>query len=89
MNQFTRLNVPNLNEAGLERKDIRIIQRKRLRCSFPGDFPVLSCTPSIPIDEEAEVGIIEKEFSIEALDMDRFDVFSSSDEIKRGIGLVE
>lgn len=82
MDQFTRLDMPNLDEARLECEDIRIVQRKGLWCSFPRDFPVLSCTPAIAVDKETEIRVIEKEFTIQSLDMDRFDVFPPRHKVK-------
>ena len=64
MNQFARLNMSNLNEAWLERENVRIAQCKRCRCPFPLDLPVLSGPPAIAIDEEAEVRIIEEEIGV-------------------------
>ena len=59
MNQFARLNVSYLNEIRLKCQDVRIVECKGLWCSFPLDSPVLSGSPTISVDEEGEVGIVE------------------------------
>ena len=54
----------NLDEARLERENVRITQCKRCRGSLPLDLPILSSAPAIAIDEEAKVGIIEEEIGV-------------------------
>ena len=61
---------------------------KCLRTAFPIYYPVRSRPPAVPIHEEREVSIVEKELAIEALDRDRNDVFAS-DKIERGVGVIE
>jgi hypothetical protein len=53
------------------------------------DLPVRAGSPAIAVDEEAEVGVVEKKFAVQALDVDGFDVFLSGDEVQGGVGLVE
>ena len=59
MNQFARLDVPDLDKARLKRQDVWVIQRKALRCTLPLDLPVWPCTPAIAVDKETEVGVIK------------------------------
>ena len=82
MNQLARLNMPYLDKVRFESKNIRIIQSKCLRCSFPLDLPILPCSPAIPIDKEAEVGIVEKEFAVQSLDVDGLDVLFSCHKVE-------
>ena len=64
MNQLTRLDVSDLNETWLKGQDVWIAQRKCLWLAFPSDLPIRSDTPSVAVDEETEVGIVEQEFSV-------------------------
>lgn len=50
--QLTGLNVANLNEIRLKCQDVGVIEREGLRRALPIDSPVLSCSPSITIDEK-------------------------------------
>lgn len=61
---------------------------KGLRPTFPIYNPVRSRPPTISIHKEREVGVVEKKFTIEPFDGNRDDIFAS-DEIERGIGVVE
>ena len=89
MNQLARLNVSYLDEVGLKGQDVRVVERECLRCSLPLNLPVLSSSPAVAVDEEGEVGVVEQELAVQALDVDWLDVLFSCDEVKRGIGLVQ
>jgi len=89
MHTRTRLHMPDLNEARLKSQYVRVGQGKRLGLAFPGNLPVLPGSPAVPIDKEGEVGIVEKEFAVEPLNMDGFGVFLSGDKIEGGVGLVK
>lgn len=52
MNQHTSLHVSYFDEAGLEGKDVRIEDGKRLRRALPRDLPVRTRPPTIAVDEE-------------------------------------
>ena len=55
VNQFARLDMPNLDEEWLKCEDVWIVECECLWCAFPLDLPILPCPPAIPIDEEAKV----------------------------------
>jgi hypothetical protein len=86
MNQLSCFHVSNLDKARFERENARVIKRKGLRRSFPLDPPIWSCPPAVPVHEETEVRVVEKEFSAEALDVNGFGVFH---EVKGGIGYIK
>lgn len=81
VNQFAGFNVSDLDEAGLEREDVWVIQCKRLWCAFPGDFPIRPSPPAVSVDKETKVGVIEQELAIQPLDVDGLDVFFPRDKI--------
>src|SRR5690242_5390129 len=81
--------MPDLDEAWLESKNIRIIQGEALRRALPLYFPILSCAPAVPVDEERKIRIIEQELAIQPLNMYGLDVFLASDKVQRRVGLVE
>lgn len=81
VDEGTGLHMPDLDEARFERENVWIRQRKGLRLPFPGDLPIGTCTPPVPIDEERELRVIEKKLAVETLEMDGFDVFFACDEI--------
>lgn len=89
MNQLASFDVSYLNETRLEGKNVGVIQSKCLWSSFPGDLPVLSSSPPIPIDEETEVRIVEQELAVKTLNMNWLDIFFSCDEVKGRVCLVE
>ena len=72
----------NLHEVRLKRKYVRIRQGECVRVPFPADLPIRTGPPAIAVDEEGEVAIVKKKFSIQSLNMNRFDIFSSSNEVK-------
>ena len=82
VDQLAGLDVPNFNKARLEGQNIRVMQRKSLRCALPLDFPVGPRPPTVPVDEETEIGIVEQELAVQPLDMDRLDVFFPRYEIE-------
>ena len=88
MNQFTRLNVSYLNEIRLKCQNVGVVECKSLRRSFPLNLPVLSRSPSVPVDEEREVRVVKEELAVQTLYVDRLDVLLSCDEVQRGIGLI-
>jgi len=59
VNQSTCLNVAYLDKAWLERENVWIRQRKRLRLPFPYNLPIRSGAPAISVDEEGKVRVIE------------------------------
>lgn len=61
---------------------------KGVRPTFPVYHPIRSSPPTISIDKEREVSVVEKKFAIESFDRDRDDIFTS-DEIERGICVIE
>lgn len=82
MYQLTGFKVSNFNEARFKSKDVWIREGECCRVAFPSNSPVWSSSPSITVNEEGEIGIIEQELSVEPLNMDRFDVFFSCHEIQ-------
>ena len=89
MDTSARLHMSNLDEARFESQDIGVRQRERLRLSLPGDAPIGSGAPPVPIDEEGEIGVIEQELAVQALDMDRFRLLLARHEVQRSVRLVE
>ena len=89
MDASARLHMSNLDEARFESQDIGVRQRERLRLSLPGDAPIGSGAPPVPIDEEGEIGVIEQELAIQTLDMDRFRLLLARHEVQRRVRLVE
>ena len=83
------LDVSNLDEAGLEREDVRVGQRKRRRLTLPADLPLRTRAPAVPVHEEGKVRVVEQEVAVQALDVYRLDVFPSRDKVQRRVGLVE
>ena len=83
------LDMPELDKVGFESKDPGVTKCKALRRSFPVDPPLWPRAPTMLVDEERELGVVEQKFAIETLDMDRPDAFLASDKVQRSIGLVE
>jgi hypothetical protein len=75
----------NLDKASFERENVRVIERKCLRRSLPPDHPISSCPPAVPVHEETEVGVVEKEFSMETLSVNGFGVLVAGHKAKGGI----
>jgi hypothetical protein len=75
----------NLDKARFERENVRVIERKCLRRSFPPDHPIWSCPPAVPVHEETEVGVVEKKFSMETLDVNGFGVLVAGHKVKGGV----
>jgi hypothetical protein len=82
MDQFARLNVSDLNEIRFEGEYIWIGQGKGARCAFPGNSPVGSSPPSVPVDKERKVAVIEKEFAIHPLNVNWFDILFPGNEVQ-------
>ena len=82
MNQFARFDMPYFDERRLKRKNVRVIERERLRRTLPLDFPVRSRAPAIPIYKEAEIRVVQEELPVQSFDVDRFDILFPSHEIK-------
>lgn len=89
MHQRARLHMSDLDKARLKRQDVRIAQRERGRLSLPCDLPVRARAPSVAVDVEREVGVVEQELAVQAIDGDGLDVFFAGDEVERGVGRVE
>lgn len=83
------LDVSELDEVGFECQDPRIAERKANGCTFPINAPFWSCSPSVTVDEEGELRVVEQEFAIETLNVDGLDVLLARDEVKGSIGLIE
>lgn len=81
MNQLACLDMADLNEIRLKRKDVGIAERKCLWSALPLDLPIGSRPPTISVDKEAEVGIIEQKLEVEALQVDRFHVLLPSHKV--------
>lgn len=52
VDQFTRLDVSDLNEVGLKSKDVGIRKRECVGITLPRNPPVRSSAPAIAVDEE-------------------------------------
>lgn len=65
MDQLARLDMADLDEVRLERQNVRVRQRKRVGRAFPRDLPVGSRAPSVAVDEEREVAVVEKELAVD------------------------
>lgn len=89
MHQSARFDVPYLDEARLEREDVRVRQRKRHRVALPRNLPIRTRPPAVAIDEERKLGIVQEELAIEPFEVDGFDVLLPCDKVQRRIGLVE
>ena len=89
MSQSTGFDVAHLDETRFKGQDVGIRQGETLWLTFPIDLPVRSGSPTVAIDEEGEVGIVEQKLAVQPLDVDRLEVLLACDEIQRGIGLVE
>ena len=89
VHETATLHVSYLDEAGLKSKDVWIEDGKRLWIAFPCDLPVVSCSPSIAVDEEGIVRVTKQELATHAFDMNWSDVFFANDKVERRIGLVE
>jgi hypothetical protein len=82
VDQLARLDVTDLDETWLERQYVGVAEGKSLWGAFPLDLPVGSCAPAVAVDEEAEIGVVKQEFSVEALDMYGPDIFFAGNKIK-------
>jgi len=81
MYHLSYFHVSNLDKARFKRENIRVMNRKGLRRSFPLDPPIRSCLPAVPVHEETEVGVVEKKFSTKTLDVNGFNVFRTGHEV--------
>ncbi len=89
MRERTGLDISDLDEAGLKSQNVRVRERERLRLALPVDFPVRTGAPTVSIHEEREVGVVEQEVAVQALDVDGLDVLLARDKVERGVGLVQ
>jgi hypothetical protein len=89
MNELCALNMTDLKEALFKSKNVRVRESKVSRISFPGDLPIRSCPPTIPVHKEGEIRVVEEELAVESLDVDRSNGLFPLDEVKGGIGLVK
>jgi hypothetical protein len=76
-----RIDVSNFNEVGLECQYPRIRESKALWQAFPINSPIRSGPPTIAVDEERKLGVVQEELAVEAFDMDWPNIFLSSDEV--------
>ena len=81
VNQFARFDVPYFDEGWLKRKNIRIVECKGLWSPLPLNFPVGPCAPAVPVDKEAEVGIVEKEFAVQTLNVNRLHILLAGNKV--------
>lgn len=98
VNQRRRLQVSNLYETWLKRQNVsrrRKGQRKRVRLPFPRNHPVRTTAPTILIDKERKVRVIQQELSLKTMDRDRLNILTARDKvegcicgIKKGLGLL-
>lgn len=89
VNQLTRLNVSDLDEVRFKGKYIRIRQCEGIGVALPRNLPVRPRAPSVAVDKEGEIAVVEKEFSVHPFNVDRLDVLLPGNEIKRRIGLIQ
>lgn len=82
MDQLARLDMPDLDEAGLKGQDVGVAEREGMWSAFPLDLPIGPCAPAVAVDEEAKVGVVEEKFAIETLDVDGTNVFLARDKIE-------
>lgn len=55
MHEVRRLHMPNLDEARLERENVRREDGESVGVAFPGDHPVGPSTPAIAVNKERVV----------------------------------
>ena len=89
VHQRPRVHIPDLDEIGLEREDIRLEDGKGLRVALPCDEPLGEGAPAVPVHKEGEVRVAQQEVAVDALDVDRAQALLGGDEVERGVGLVE
>lgn len=89
VNELARLNMSYFDKIWLERQNVGVVESKCLGCALPLNPPVLSCSPTVSIDEERELGVVEQEFSIQPLYVDGLDIFSSRHKVQGCVGLIE
>ena len=89
IDELSVIHAAYLDEVWLERQNVWLVNGERLRRSFPLDFPVIECSPSVPVDKKCKIGIAEEEGLVEALDVNRLQVFLEGDEVKRGVSLIQ
>lgn len=89
VDQLARLNMPDLYKVRLKRKYVRVGQGECVGIPLPADLPVGARSPAVAVDEEGEIAVVEEEFSVQAFDVDGFDVFSPRDEVEGRVGLVQ
>src|SRR4051812_46374909 len=77
-----RVDVSDFDEIRLECKDPGVRECKALWLTFPVDSPVRSCTPTIPIDKEREIGVVEEKFAVETLDVDWSNILLSRNKVQ-------
>lgn len=64
VNQPASFHVPYFDEAGLKGEEVRVRESEGGWLPFPCDLPVGSCAPSISVNEEGEIRIIQQELAI-------------------------
>ena len=76
------LDVSEFDEVGLKGEDPWVAERKADGCAFPVDTPFWSRSPPVAVNEEGKFRVIKKEFAIETLDVNGFDVLLAGDEVE-------
>jgi len=79
--------MPDLYKARLKCKDIWIRESKGGRIALPGDPPIRAHMPTITVDKERKIAVIEEKLSVQSFNMDWLCVLLSRNKIERCIGL--
>ena len=70
MDQHSRIHMSNLDEARLERENIRGEDRESVRRALPCNHPVWPSTPTIPVNKERVIRVAQQELSLDAFNED-------------------
>jgi len=76
-----RIDIPDFDEVRFKCKYPRVGECEALRLTFPINSPIRSSSPTIAVNEERELGIIEEEFAIESLNVYWSNAFFSCNEV--------
>lgn len=82
VDQLTSLNVSDLDEIRLKSEDVWVGKCKCIGVALPGDLPIRTSTPTITVNEEREIAVVQEEFPIHPFDMDRSHVFFSGNKVE-------
>ena len=78
-----------LDKIGLKCQNPRITERKGLWGTFPIEAPVGPRSPSVAIDKEGELAVIEQELAVETFNMNWLNAVLPCHEVERRVGLIE